>query len=171
MSAGEWQIVWFTAWVSALSTVAILPLGLAAAWLLARCHWVDSIENLRAAWSHRRLSSRYAEPRHCVHVARSAGFLGSYVISFAGALGASGLGTSQPAIRTDCPHPGRERWARVPEHHLAAGHARDHWRRHSRICQGPGRIWRDDYGRRQYPWQDFDVVTLHFPIRAARPGC
>src|SRR6266571_1875505 len=40
MSAGEWQIVWFTAWVSALSTVAILPLGLAAAWLLARYDWV-----------------------------------------------------------------------------------------------------------------------------------
>ena len=39
MTAEEWQIVWFTAWVSALSTVAILPLGLGAAWLLARCEW------------------------------------------------------------------------------------------------------------------------------------
>jgi molybdate transport system permease protein len=35
----EWQIVWFTAWVSALSTVLILPAGLAAAWLLARHDW------------------------------------------------------------------------------------------------------------------------------------
>jgi molybdate transport system permease protein len=35
----EWQIVWFTAWVSALSTLLILPLGLAAAWLLARREW------------------------------------------------------------------------------------------------------------------------------------
>jgi molybdate transport system permease protein len=35
----EWQIVWFTAWVSALSTLMILPVGLAAAWLLARCDW------------------------------------------------------------------------------------------------------------------------------------
>jgi molybdate transport system permease protein len=34
--AEEWQIVWFTAWVSALSTVVILPFGLAAAWVLAR---------------------------------------------------------------------------------------------------------------------------------------
>jgi molybdate transport system permease protein len=34
-----WQIVWFTAWVSALSTVLILPGGLAAAWLLARRDW------------------------------------------------------------------------------------------------------------------------------------
>jgi molybdate transport system permease protein len=39
MSAEEWQIVWFTAWVSALSTVIILPFGLGAAWLLARYDW------------------------------------------------------------------------------------------------------------------------------------
>ena len=39
MSAEEWQIVWFTAWVSALSTLAILPFGLGIAWLLARYHW------------------------------------------------------------------------------------------------------------------------------------
>jgi molybdate transport system permease protein len=35
----EWQIVWFTAWVSALSTLLILPAGLAVAWLLARHDW------------------------------------------------------------------------------------------------------------------------------------
>jgi len=39
MTAEEWQIVWFTAWVSALSTIAILPFGLGVAWLLARRHW------------------------------------------------------------------------------------------------------------------------------------
>jgi len=39
MSAEEWQIVWFTAWVSALSTILILPFGLALAWLLARYDW------------------------------------------------------------------------------------------------------------------------------------
>jgi len=39
MSSQEWQIVWFTAWVSALSTVAILPFGLGAAWVLARGDW------------------------------------------------------------------------------------------------------------------------------------
>lgn len=39
MNAQEWQIVWFTAWVSALSTVVILPFGLITAWLLARCDW------------------------------------------------------------------------------------------------------------------------------------
>jgi molybdate transport system permease protein len=39
MSAEEWQIVWFTAWVSALSTVLILPFGLGMAWLLARHDW------------------------------------------------------------------------------------------------------------------------------------
>lgn len=39
MSASEWQIVWFTAWVSALSTVCILPFGLVAAWLLAKRDW------------------------------------------------------------------------------------------------------------------------------------
>ena len=39
MMTGEWQIVWFTAWVSALSTLCILPFGLAVAWLLARRHW------------------------------------------------------------------------------------------------------------------------------------
>jgi molybdate transport system permease protein len=39
MSADEWQIVWFTAWVSALSTIVILPFGVGAAWLLARYDW------------------------------------------------------------------------------------------------------------------------------------
>jgi molybdate transport system permease protein len=39
MTAEEWQIVWFTAWVSALSTLAILPFGLALAWALARRDW------------------------------------------------------------------------------------------------------------------------------------
>ena len=39
MTAEEWQIVWFTAWVSALSTLAILPFGLGFAWLLARRDW------------------------------------------------------------------------------------------------------------------------------------
>ena len=39
MPAEDWQIVWFTAWVSALSTVVILPFGLAAGLLLARRDW------------------------------------------------------------------------------------------------------------------------------------
>lgn len=39
MSAEEWQIVGFTAWVSALSTMLIVPLGLGVAWLLARYQW------------------------------------------------------------------------------------------------------------------------------------
>ncbi len=39
MSPEEWQIIWFTAWVSALSTVLILPFGLALAWALARHDW------------------------------------------------------------------------------------------------------------------------------------
>src|SRR5229473_7420436 len=39
MSAEDCQIVWFTAWVSALSTLVILPLGLAAGLLLARRDW------------------------------------------------------------------------------------------------------------------------------------
>ena len=39
MTAQSWQIVGFTAWVSALSTLAILPFGLGVAWLLARREW------------------------------------------------------------------------------------------------------------------------------------
>lgn len=39
MRIEEWQIVWFTAWVSALSTIVILPFGLGAAWALARYDW------------------------------------------------------------------------------------------------------------------------------------
>lgn len=39
MSSEEWQIIWFTTWVSALSTVLILPFGLALAWALARYDW------------------------------------------------------------------------------------------------------------------------------------
>jgi molybdate transport system permease protein len=39
MTAAEWQIVWFTVWVAALSTLTILPIGLALAWALARGNW------------------------------------------------------------------------------------------------------------------------------------
>lgn len=39
MSAEEWQIIGFTAWVALLSTIVILPFGLGAAWLLARHDW------------------------------------------------------------------------------------------------------------------------------------
>jgi molybdate transport system permease protein len=39
MNAEDWQIVWFTAWVSVLSTLLILPFGLGVAWLLARYSW------------------------------------------------------------------------------------------------------------------------------------
>ena len=39
MTAQAWQIVGFTAWVSALSTLTILPFGLGLAWLLARREW------------------------------------------------------------------------------------------------------------------------------------
>ena len=39
MTAVEWQIVGFTVWVAALSTVTILPFGLALAWVLARSNW------------------------------------------------------------------------------------------------------------------------------------
>ena len=39
MNAEEVQIVWFTAWVAALSTALILPPGLLAGWVLARFEW------------------------------------------------------------------------------------------------------------------------------------
>jgi len=39
MTAEAWQIVFFTIKVSALSTLLILPLGIAIAWLLARHDW------------------------------------------------------------------------------------------------------------------------------------
>jgi molybdate transport system permease protein len=39
MENGDWQLVWFTVWVSLLSTLLILPFGLAASWLLARRQW------------------------------------------------------------------------------------------------------------------------------------
>lgn len=39
MNAEEWQIVGFTAWVAALSTLVILPVGVPLAWLLARREW------------------------------------------------------------------------------------------------------------------------------------
>ncbi len=35
----EWQLVWFTVWVSVLSTLIILPFGLGISWLLARRRW------------------------------------------------------------------------------------------------------------------------------------
>lgn len=39
MSPAAWQITWFTAWVAVVSTLCILPPGLALAWLLARRDW------------------------------------------------------------------------------------------------------------------------------------
>jgi molybdate transport system permease protein len=39
MSAEAWQITWFTAATAALATLAILPFGIALAWLLARRNW------------------------------------------------------------------------------------------------------------------------------------
>ena len=39
MTAADWQIVGFTVWVAALSTLMILPFGLALAWGLARRNW------------------------------------------------------------------------------------------------------------------------------------
>ncbi|MGH8023618.1 MAG: molybdate ABC transporter permease subunit, partial [Limisphaerales bacterium] len=39
MSTAEWQIIGFTVWIAALSTMVILPFGLGAAWLLARHDW------------------------------------------------------------------------------------------------------------------------------------
>jgi len=39
MTATEWQLLWFTALVSAVSTFLILPFGLLTAWLLARHEW------------------------------------------------------------------------------------------------------------------------------------
>lgn len=39
MSAEAWQITWFTIGVATLSTLAILPFGVALGWLLARRTW------------------------------------------------------------------------------------------------------------------------------------
>jgi molybdate transport system permease protein len=39
LTSADWQTIWFTTWVSALSVVCILPPGLAIAWLLARRDW------------------------------------------------------------------------------------------------------------------------------------
>ncbi|HTX21718.1 MAG TPA: molybdate ABC transporter permease subunit [Candidatus Aquilonibacter sp.] len=39
MTTADWQIVWFTVWVAALSTLTILPVGLALAFALARGNW------------------------------------------------------------------------------------------------------------------------------------
>ncbi|HEY4246811.1 MAG TPA: molybdate ABC transporter permease subunit [Lacunisphaera sp.] len=39
MSDSAWQITWFTLSVAALSTLLILPFGIALAWLLARREW------------------------------------------------------------------------------------------------------------------------------------
>lgn len=36
MTSSDFQVVWFTLWASALSTTLIFPLGIAAAWVLAR---------------------------------------------------------------------------------------------------------------------------------------
>lgn len=39
MTPEDWQVIWFTTWVSALSVGLIIPPGLLMAWLLARFRW------------------------------------------------------------------------------------------------------------------------------------
>ena len=39
MTPAEWQITFFTAGIAAMSTLAILPFGIALAWLLAKFDW------------------------------------------------------------------------------------------------------------------------------------
>lgn len=39
MTGEDWQTIWLTTWVSALSVLLILPPGVAVAWLLARRDW------------------------------------------------------------------------------------------------------------------------------------
>jgi molybdate transport system permease protein len=39
VSAEDWQLIWFTARMAALSTCLVLPLGLGVAWCLARPRW------------------------------------------------------------------------------------------------------------------------------------
>ncbi|HWH72225.1 MAG TPA: molybdate ABC transporter permease subunit [Candidatus Sulfotelmatobacter sp.] len=39
MSSTEWQLVWFTLRMAALSLLLVVPLGLALAWCLARLQW------------------------------------------------------------------------------------------------------------------------------------
>jgi molybdate transport system permease protein len=39
MNHEEWQILWFTTWVSGLSTILILPFGIGVGLLLARYRW------------------------------------------------------------------------------------------------------------------------------------
>jgi molybdate transport system permease protein len=39
MSAEDWQLIWFTARMAALSTCLVLPVGLGLAWCLARPRW------------------------------------------------------------------------------------------------------------------------------------
>ena len=39
MDNGDWQLVWFTLWISLLSTLLVLPFGLAVSWILSRRSW------------------------------------------------------------------------------------------------------------------------------------
>jgi molybdate transport system permease protein len=39
MTGDDWQTLWLTTWMSALSVLLILPPGIAVAWLLARRNW------------------------------------------------------------------------------------------------------------------------------------
>ena len=39
MTGEDWQTIWLTTWVSALSVLLILPPGVAVAWVLARKQW------------------------------------------------------------------------------------------------------------------------------------
>ena len=39
MSSAAWQVTWFTTWVAVVSTLCILPAGVALAWALARGRW------------------------------------------------------------------------------------------------------------------------------------
>ena len=190
MTAEEWQIVWFTAWVSALSTVIILPFGLALAWVLARRDWpgkslvetfvtlplvmppvATGLILLKLFGRHGAIGGFLHDQLHLdVIFTWRAVLLALSVMSMPLLVRAARVAFEEvnPRLEQIARTLGAGGLARVFHHHPPAGRAGHHRRNAARVCPRARRIWRDDHGRRQHSGQNLDDLARHFRERATR---
>src|ERR1700690_3594422 len=177
MTAEEWQIVWFTAWVSALSTVTILPFGLALAWTLARRDWpgksiVETFVTLPL------VLPPVATGLLLLKLFGRRGAIGGFphdqlhldvIFTWRAVLLALSVMSMPLLVRAarvafEEVNPRLEQIART----LGAGGPRRHRRHAARVRPRARRIRRHHHGRRQHSGQDLDTLARHFRKCAAR---
>ena len=186
----EWQIVWFTAWVSALSTLVILPFGVAIAWLLARHDWpgksvVETIVTLPLVMppvatglillkvlGRRGVIGRFFYERLHIDIAFTwrAVLAALAVMSFPLLVRSARVAFEQvnPRFEQIARTLGRRGMARVFFHQRSAGGAGHHRRGDPGFRAGAGRIRRDDHGGRKHSGKNGDASPFHLSGGATR---